>query len=143
MLMNLPPRVCRVLPIAGHSHCRASRNRYQRIVRLSFPTKFPCMLRHSSPPSLADLTDADFFLESLNPSLFPGIPSGVEAHKGFASEQAKYVTPFLITAPHSNNDDEPKDRIENSLRRPNYSLDERHFVCHRCRPLSRRGTRPP
>ncbi|KAI9458355.1 lipase [Lactarius psammicola] len=41
---------------------------------------------------LADLTDANFFLESLDPSLFPGVPSSVEAHNGFASEQARYVT---------------------------------------------------
>ncbi|KAH9169449.1 lipase, partial [Lactarius sanguifluus] len=46
---------------------------------------------------LADLTDADFFLESLDSSLFPGVPSSVEVHDGFASEQARYVTVPSLT----------------------------------------------
>ena len=38
-----------------------------------------------------------FFLESLDSSLFPGIPSSVEVHS-FASEQARYATrPSLLT----------------------------------------------
>ncbi|KAI0258660.1 lipase [Gloeopeniophorella convolvens] len=45
----------------------------------------------------ADLTDADFFLESLNPSLFPGVSSSVEAHNGFASEQAS-TAPTILSA---------------------------------------------
>ncbi|KAI9458353.1 lipase class 3 family protein [Lactarius psammicola] len=44
---------------------------------------------------LADLTDANFFLESLDPSLFPGVPSSVEAHNGFASEQASTAPTIL------------------------------------------------
>ncbi|KAN0132755.1 alpha/beta-hydrolase [Lactarius tabidus] len=43
----------------------------------------------------ADLTDADFFLESLDPSLFPGIPASVEVHNGFASEQASTAPTIL------------------------------------------------
>lgn len=43
----------------------------------------------------ADLTDADFFLESLDSSLFPGIPSSVEVHNGFASEQASTAPTIL------------------------------------------------
>ena len=39
--------------------------------------------------SEADLTDVDALLESLNPTLFPGISSSIEAHSGFANEQAK------------------------------------------------------
>lgn len=39
--------------------------------------------------SEADATDADAILESLNPTLFPGISSSIEAHSGFAGEQAK------------------------------------------------------
>ncbi|KAH9169451.1 lipase class 3 family protein [Lactarius sanguifluus] len=46
---------------------------------------------------LADLTDANFFLESLNPSLFPGVPSSVEAHNGFADEHAK-TAPTILSA---------------------------------------------
>ena len=114
-----------------------------RKCKIIFLTKFPDCLRLSYPLSLADLTDASIFPEKPNPLLFPGISSGVEVHSGFANEQAKYVTHFFMTISHADNDDEPKDRIGNSLRRQNYSLDERHFVCHRCRPLSRRGTRPP
>ncbi|KAH8989451.1 lipase [Lactarius akahatsu] len=44
---------------------------------------------------LADLTDADFFLESLDSSLFPGVPSSVEVHDGFASEQASTAPTIL------------------------------------------------
>ena len=94
-------------------------------------------------PSLADLTDADFFLDTLDPSLFPGISSGVEVHNGFANEQAKYVTLFIMTVSHPNDGDKPKDRIANSLCCPRNPLDERHFVRYCRRPLSRRGTRPP
>lgn len=39
--------------------------------------------------SEADATDGNVFLESLNPTLFPGISSSVEVHRGFAKEQAK------------------------------------------------------
>jgi len=45
----------------------------------------------------ADLTDADFFLETLNPSLFPGISSSVEVHNGFAAEQAS-TAPAILAA---------------------------------------------
>lgn len=48
------------------------------------------------PKSEALATDANVILESLNPSLFPGVPSSVEAHSGFAGEQAKSV-PFCIS----------------------------------------------
>jgi len=41
------------------------------------------------------ITDADFFLESLDSTLFPGVSSSVEAHSGFANEQAKTATAIL------------------------------------------------
>ncbi|KAI0285637.1 lipase [Russula brevipes] len=44
---------------------------------------------------LADLTDLDFFLEPLDSSLFPGIPSAVKAHNGFAREQASTALAIL------------------------------------------------
>jgi hypothetical protein len=44
---------------------------------------------------LADLEDADFFLESLDPTLFPGVPSSVQAHSGFAGGQAKTAASVL------------------------------------------------
>ncbi|KAF8167207.1 lipase class 3 family protein [Crassisporium funariophilum] len=43
----------------------------------------------------ADATDADAILESLSPTLFPGVSSSVEAHSGFANEQAKTATTIL------------------------------------------------
>lgn len=43
----------------------------------------------------ADLTDTDFFLTSLDSSLFPGVSSSVEVHNGFASEQAKTASAVL------------------------------------------------
>ncbi|KAI9458354.1 lipase [Lactarius psammicola] len=45
----------------------------------------------------ADLTDANFSLKPLDPSLFPGVPSSVEAHNGFASEQAS-TAPAILSA---------------------------------------------
>jgi len=44
---------------------------------------------------LSDLTDADFFLESLSTTLFPGLSSSIEAHNGFQSEQAQTAQPVL------------------------------------------------
>ncbi|KAI9458357.1 lipase class 3 family protein [Lactarius psammicola] len=41
------------------------------------------------------LTDIDLFLESLDPTLFPGVPSSVQAHHGFALEQASTATTIL------------------------------------------------
>jgi hypothetical protein len=46
---------------------------------------------------LADLTDADLSRGPLNPSLFPGVPSTVEVHNGFASEQAS-TAPTILSA---------------------------------------------
>ncbi|KDR85907.1 hypothetical protein GALMADRAFT_218973 [Galerina marginata CBS 339.88] len=43
----------------------------------------------------ADATDVNAFLESLDPTLFPGVSSSVEAHSGFANEQAKTATTIL------------------------------------------------
>ncbi|KAF8470270.1 lipase [Russula ochroleuca] len=44
---------------------------------------------------LAVLTDASVPLEQLDTSLFPGIPSDVEAHSGFVDEQAKTASEIL------------------------------------------------
>ena len=38
---------------------------------------------------LADLTDLNFFLQGLDPTLFPGLPSSIQVHEGFANEHAK------------------------------------------------------
>jgi hypothetical protein len=43
----------------------------------------------------ADLTDANAILGNLNSGLFPGVPSSVEAHEGFANEQAKTASAIL------------------------------------------------
>lgn len=45
--------------------------------------------------SEADATDANAFLESLDSTLFPGLSSSIEAHSGFANEQAKTATTIL------------------------------------------------
>ncbi|KAJ7230654.1 Alpha/Beta hydrolase protein [Mycena pura] len=44
---------------------------------------------------LALVTDSDFFLESLDPTLFPGLSSSIEVHNGFAAEHAKTATEVL------------------------------------------------
>lgn len=41
--------------------------------------------------SLALVTDSDFFLGTLDPTLFPGLSSSIEVHSGFRDEQAKCV----------------------------------------------------
>ncbi|KAF8799866.1 lipase class 3 family protein [Phlegmacium glaucopus] len=43
----------------------------------------------------ADVTDADLLLESLDPTLFPGVSPSIHAHSGFANEQAKTATEIL------------------------------------------------
>jgi hypothetical protein len=40
---------------------------------------------------LSIVTDADFFLTNLNPTLFPGISSSIKVHNGVANAQAGYV----------------------------------------------------
>ncbi|KAF9073596.1 lipase [Rhodocollybia butyracea] len=45
----------------------------------------------------ADLTDLDFSLTALNPSLFPGVSSSVEVHNGFGDEQAM-TAPTILAA---------------------------------------------
>jgi hypothetical protein len=41
--------------------------------------------------SMALVTDADFFLDPLDPKLFPGIDPKIEVHNGFAEEHALWV----------------------------------------------------
>ncbi|KAG9313247.1 Alpha/Beta hydrolase protein [Chiua virens] len=50
----------------------------------------------TNPEEMESLvTDADFFLENLDSSLFPGISSDIECHSGFADEQADTATDIL------------------------------------------------
>ncbi|TDL26724.1 alpha/beta-hydrolase [Rickenella mellea] len=44
---------------------------------------------------VADLTDADFVLTKLDPKLFPGIPSSIEVHNGFAASHARSAPAIL------------------------------------------------
>ncbi|KAF8493037.1 lipase class 3 family protein [Russula emetica] len=44
---------------------------------------------------LADLTDLNFFLQGLDPTLFPGLPSSIKVHEGFANEHAKTAATIL------------------------------------------------
>ncbi|KAH9849002.1 alpha/beta-hydrolase [Lenzites betulinus] len=43
----------------------------------------------------SDLTDINIILTTLDKTLFPGVPSGVQVHEGFASEHAKTAAPIL------------------------------------------------
>ncbi|TFY66439.1 hypothetical protein EVG20_g4647 [Dentipellis fragilis] len=43
----------------------------------------------------SDLTDLDADLQALDSSLFPGVPSGVQVHDGFADEHAKTASQIL------------------------------------------------
>ncbi|KAJ7067106.1 alpha/beta-hydrolase [Mycena amicta] len=62
------------------------------------PTLATVIVSHqgTDPEKILSLvTDSNFFLESLNPTLFPGLSSSIEAHSGFADEQAKTATQIL------------------------------------------------
>jgi hypothetical protein len=37
------------------------------------------------------LTDADFFLENLDPNLFPGVSTDIKVHNGFKDAHAEYA----------------------------------------------------
>lgn len=45
--------------------------------------------------SLADLTDANFFLTNLDSTLFPGLSASIQVHSGFAAEHAKTAPTIL------------------------------------------------
>ena len=45
----------------------------------------------------SDLTDINIILENLDSTLFPGAPSDVKVHSGFADEQAKTATDILAS----------------------------------------------
>jgi hypothetical protein len=83
--------------------------------------------------------DSDIILRPLDPLLFPRVSLNVEVNMGFAHEQARYPSPFPMTASHGNDDHAPKDREGNPLRRPGNPLEPRPFVRHYRRPLPRWG----
>ncbi|KAI0061473.1 alpha/beta-hydrolase [Artomyces pyxidatus] len=63
-----------------------------------FPTTGSVVVAHEgTDPTelLSDLTDADILKEGLDPTLFPGAPSGVLVHSGFADEHKKSATQIL------------------------------------------------
>ena len=51
--------------------------------------------KHLVPCSLASLTDPKIQRIPLDPTLFPGIPSGVDAHSGFVVEHKKTALQIL------------------------------------------------
>lgn len=56
-----------------------------------WPTEKTVVVAHegTDPTKLmADLTDANIFMERLDPMLFPGVDKSVEVHSGFANEHA-------------------------------------------------------
>ncbi|KAI9510544.1 lipase [Russula earlei] len=62
------------------------------------PTLSSAIVAYEGTASLfGDLTDLNFFLEPLDPSLFPGIPSTVEVHSGFADQHALTARTILTT----------------------------------------------
>jgi hypothetical protein len=56
---------------------------------------FPYSRISSSCFSLPLVEDSDFFLESLDPSLFPGVSSDVKVHNGFKDAQAASASAVL------------------------------------------------
>jgi hypothetical protein len=45
--------------------------------------------------SVPALTDADFFLDGLDTSLFPGVSSSIQTHNGFGEAQARSASAVL------------------------------------------------
>ena len=113
------------------------------ILRSSFPAVNDTFISKQLSSRFADLTDLDFFLEPLDSSLFPGIPSDVECHSGFANEQAMYVALVALGTSHANDVNARKDRIDNPFRCQKYALVARSLGGRRGRPFSRWGARPP
>ena len=64
---------------------------------LSLSHFHPITRPSTHPTSLADLTDVDFFLGSLDATLFPGISSSIQVHSGFRDEQAS-TAPTILAA---------------------------------------------
>ncbi|KAI9440856.1 lipase [Lactarius indigo] len=62
------------------------------------PTLSSVVVAHqgTNPTSiLADLTDIDVFMTNLDSTLFPGLPSSIQVHSGFAAEHAKTAQTIL------------------------------------------------
>ncbi|TCD61803.1 hypothetical protein EIP91_007889 [Steccherinum ochraceum] len=53
------------------------------------------IVAHQGTNTVSELEDADFTLSSLDPTLFPGIPSFVEVHDGFKGEHANTASAIL------------------------------------------------
>jgi hypothetical protein len=69
---------------------------------MKVPTLRNCKyLRHTKSrvfiylESLSILTDGDILMASLDPTLFPGVPSTVKAHQGFLDAQAQTASKTL------------------------------------------------
>ncbi|KAH8110731.1 lipase [Phellopilus nigrolimitatus] len=63
-----------------------------------FFLKYAIHLSLSYKFSIADFIDVDFFLESLDPVLFPGISPSIKAHNGFAGAHARAARAVLAAA---------------------------------------------
>jgi hypothetical protein len=50
------------------------------------------------------LTDADIAMTTLDPSIFPNLPDGIEVDEGFANEQAQTAQTVLSTVQQIIND---------------------------------------
>ncbi|KAI0061474.1 alpha/beta-hydrolase [Artomyces pyxidatus] len=64
-----------------------------------YPTTGSVIVTHEgTDPTkiLSDLTDIDILKEALDTTLFPGIPSGILAHRGFVNEHKKTAAQILV-----------------------------------------------
>lgn len=88
-------RLCWVL--AGEKHCSSSSpgNGSYTTVSPLLSSRQLSVFSKTLHISESDLTDINVPLESLNPTLFPGLPNGIEVHTGFASEHAKTASVVL------------------------------------------------
>ncbi|KAG2028438.1 Alpha/Beta hydrolase protein, partial [Suillus americanus] len=84
-------QACEAVPGFEVSLTGGDDNRVQYYYVGYWPTENTVVVAHEgTDPTqlLADLTDANAFMERLDPMLFPGVDSSVEVHSGFANEHA-------------------------------------------------------
>src|ERR1700721_3191861 len=77
---------CRILAYRRYHRSRPRGHRSYPIVRIIVLFKIHPLLIFFSHRRLSDLTDIEIAQVSLDPTLFPGVPSGIKVHQGFSDE---------------------------------------------------------
>ncbi|KAI0822301.1 alpha/beta-hydrolase [Trametes gibbosa] len=95
-------QACDALPGFQPTLTGGDGNAVQRFFVGYWPDQNSVVVSHEGTDPIqfeSDLTDVDFFLDDLDPKLFPGLADGVQAHNGFADEHAK-TAPTVLAEVH-------------------------------------------